>query len=56
MMECMNPEFFKVVLDPPTEGHAAANVPVLSNVVLHKDCSRLRAVKRENKKCFNVQS
>lgn len=53
MLKCMNPEFLKVVLDPPTEGHAAPHVPVLGNVVLYKDCSSLRAVNiRENNKMF----
>ncbi len=52
MLKCMNPKFFKVVLNPPTEGHAAAHVPVLSDVVLYKDCSCLRAVKIENNQSF----
>lgn len=43
MLKCMNPEFLQVVLDPPTEGHAAAHVLTLGNVVLHKNC--LGAVK-----------
>lgn len=48
----MNHEFLQVVIDPPTEGHAAAHVPVLGNVVLYKDCFCLRAVIRENIKMF----
>lgn len=50
LLKCMNPKFLQVVLDPPTEGHAAAHVPVLDNVVLNQDCSSLRAVKEKRKK------
>lgn len=50
MLKCMNPEFLQVVLNPPTEGHAAPHVPVLGNVVLNEDCSCLGPVKREKKK------
>lgn len=46
----MNPEFLQVVLYPPTEGHAAAHVPVLHNVVMHKDCSCLMAVRQRKQK------
>lgn len=56
LLKCMNQEFLQVVLYPPTEGHAAAHVLVLHNVVLHKDCSCLKAVRqRKQKKSLNVQ-
>lgn len=55
MLKGVNPEFLQVVLDPPTKGHAAAHVPVLGNVVLYKDCSRLRAVIRGNNKKFKYE-
>ena len=50
MLKRMNPEFLQVVLDPPAEGHAAADVPVLGNVVLYKDRSCLRALRKQNDK------
>lgn len=42
---CVNPEVLQVVLDPPTERHAAAHVPVLWDVVLYKNRSCLRSVR-----------
>lgn len=54
MLKRMNPELLQVVLDPPAEGHAAAQVPVLGNVVLYKDRSCLSALRRQNQ--LNIMS
>lgn len=39
----MDPKFFQVVSNLPAEGHAAAHIAVLSNVVLYKNCCCLRS-------------
>lgn len=39
----MNTQLLQIILNPPTEGHAAAHVFTLSNEVLYKDGSRLKA-------------
>lgn len=44
ILKHMHPEFLQEVLNPPAEGHGAAHVLILSNVVLYKQRSRLRAV------------
>lgn len=52
MLKSMNPELLKEIHDPPAERHAAAQVLVLCNVVLYKDCFCFTAVQRVSEMIF----